>query len=250
MGAGSACIETMTSKNRLRQFFFPSITPKFLLRVVGVALSAYLVFTYVLIPIHIQGSSMEPTYHNGGINFAGPWVPFFRNPQDMRWWLSALQGTRSCCSSVSSRWKVNGLNFVTGNSSWTETRLRNPMFDTPVTGPSPSTSGSGFCLRRGRQSEHALRGSLFRAGLHQAYCRSPFMVKTISQGQTRSSIQTPGQDNLSRPTSGQVGHRGRTPHRQGYRFLLLSRNTLSLQSWCSSLACSPSSSFSRVKRGR
>ena len=37
------------------------------------------------------------------------------------------------------------------------------------------------------------------------------MVKTVSQGQTHSSIQTPGQDNLSRPTSGQIGQRGRNP---------------------------------------
>jgi signal peptidase I len=71
----------MTSKNRLRQFFFPSITPKFLLRVVGVALSAYLAFTYVLIPIHIQGSSMEPTYHNGSINFCWTLGALFSKPQ-------------------------------------------------------------------------------------------------------------------------------------------------------------------------
>jgi hypothetical protein len=37
------------------------------------------------------------------------------------------------------------------------------------------------------------------------------MVKTISQGQTRSSIQTSGQDNLSRPTSRQIGQGGHTP---------------------------------------
>jgi signal peptidase I len=71
----------MTPKNRLRQFFFPSITPKFLLRVVGVALSAYLVFSYVLIPIHIQGSSMEPTYHNGSINFCWTLSALFSKPQ-------------------------------------------------------------------------------------------------------------------------------------------------------------------------
>ena len=47
------------------------------------------------------------------------------------------------------------------------------------------------------------------------------MVKTISQGQTRSSIQTPGQDNPSRPTSGQVGQRGRTSLRSGLSPLAL-----------------------------
>ena len=39
------------------------------------------------------------------------------------------------------------------------------------------------------------------------------MVKTTSQGPMRSSIQTSEQDNLSRPTSGKVGQRGRTPSR-------------------------------------
>jgi signal peptidase I len=71
----------MTSKNRLRQFFFPSITPRFLLRVAGVALAAYLAFTYVLIPIHIQGSSMEPTYHNGSINCCWTLSALFSKPQ-------------------------------------------------------------------------------------------------------------------------------------------------------------------------
>ena len=37
------------------------------------------------------------------------------------------------------------------------------------------------------------------------------MVKMESQGQTHSPIQTPKQGNFSRPTSGQIGQRGRTP---------------------------------------
>jgi len=45
------------------------------------------------------------------------------------------------------------------------------------------------------------------------------MVKTISQGQTRSSIQPSGQDNLSRPTSGHAGQGGRTPPRSGLSLL-------------------------------
>ena len=45
------------------------------------------------------------------------------------------------------------------------------------------------------------------------------MVKTIPQGQTRSSIQTSGQDNLSRPTSRQIGQGGRTPPRSGLSLL-------------------------------
>jgi len=45
------------------------------------------------------------------------------------------------------------------------------------------------------------------------------MVKKESQEQTRGSIQTSGHGNLSRPTSGQIGQRGRTPPRPGLLLL-------------------------------
>jgi len=53
----------------IRQFFLPSLTPKFLIRVAGVSLLALLFFSYLCIPIWIQGGSMKPTYHNGEFNF-------------------------------------------------------------------------------------------------------------------------------------------------------------------------------------
>lgn len=53
----------------IRQFFLPSLTPKFLIRVLVVSILAYLFFTYLCIPIRIQGGSMEPTYRSGGFNF-------------------------------------------------------------------------------------------------------------------------------------------------------------------------------------
>ena len=59
----------MTLQKRIRQFFFPPITPKFLIRVLLVALFAYLFFGYVCIPLRIKGYSMEPTYHNGSVDF-------------------------------------------------------------------------------------------------------------------------------------------------------------------------------------
>ena len=65
----------------LRQFLFPSITVGFLVRVVLLALVAYLVFGYLLIPIRIEGSSMEPTYHHGGFNFCWRPTTFFSAPQ-------------------------------------------------------------------------------------------------------------------------------------------------------------------------
>jgi signal peptidase I len=45
------------------------LTPRFLIRICLVAILACLFFGYVLIPIRIQGTSMEPTYRNGGSNF-------------------------------------------------------------------------------------------------------------------------------------------------------------------------------------
>ena len=59
----------MATHHKIRQFFFPSLTPKFLIRVCSIALSAYLFFGYLCIPFSIQGISMEPTYHHGGFNF-------------------------------------------------------------------------------------------------------------------------------------------------------------------------------------
>lgn len=59
----------MTANRAIRQFFFPSVTLKFLIRVSLIALFAYLFFGYICIPLRIQGQSMEPTYHSEGVNF-------------------------------------------------------------------------------------------------------------------------------------------------------------------------------------
>lgn len=59
----------MAAQRKIRQFFFPSLTPKFLIRALLVGLFAYLFFGHVCIPLRIKGYSMEPTYCNGSINF-------------------------------------------------------------------------------------------------------------------------------------------------------------------------------------
>ena len=41
---------------------------------------AYLVFGYLLIPVRLQGISMEPTYTDGGINFANRLAYVFHPP--------------------------------------------------------------------------------------------------------------------------------------------------------------------------
>lgn len=63
----------MAVNRRIRQFFFPSLTPMFLIRVFLVSLFAYLFFGFLCIPFRIQGISMEPTYPDGGVNFC--WRP-------------------------------------------------------------------------------------------------------------------------------------------------------------------------------
>ncbi len=71
----------MPIPNQIRKFFFPSFTPKFLIRIFLVALLAYLFFGYICIPFTIRGTSMEPTYHNGGFNFCWRLGTLFSEPK-------------------------------------------------------------------------------------------------------------------------------------------------------------------------
>lgn len=59
----------MCADSRIRRFFLPRLTPKFLIRVCVIALFAYLFFGHICLPLRIQGISMEPTYHDGSFNF-------------------------------------------------------------------------------------------------------------------------------------------------------------------------------------
>ena len=61
--------------SHLHNFFLPSLTRKFLIRVTLVAIVTYLIFSYLLIPLRIQGQSMEPTYRDGGFAFC--WRPMY-----------------------------------------------------------------------------------------------------------------------------------------------------------------------------
>ncbi|OGP88877.1 MAG: signal peptidase I [Deltaproteobacteria bacterium RBG_16_48_10] len=66
---------------KIRQFFFPSLTPKFVIRASLVALSAYFFFGYICTPFLIKGYSMEPAYHNGGVNFCFKLRYLFSSPK-------------------------------------------------------------------------------------------------------------------------------------------------------------------------
>ncbi len=63
-----------------RRFFFPSITPRLIIRTLCVGGCAYLFFGYLCIPFYIKGSSMEPTYHDGGFNFCWKLTYLFSKP--------------------------------------------------------------------------------------------------------------------------------------------------------------------------
>jgi len=58
---------------RLRRFLLPDMNRRFALRVVFVALATLLIFTQALIPLRIEGQSMEPTYRDGGFNLCWRW---------------------------------------------------------------------------------------------------------------------------------------------------------------------------------
>jgi signal peptidase I len=70
-----------TASKKIRQFIFPPLTPRFLIRLSLTAISAYLFFSYVCLPLRIKGNSMEPTYRNGGINFCWRLRYLFSEPK-------------------------------------------------------------------------------------------------------------------------------------------------------------------------
>ena len=53
----------------LRRFLLPDLNGRFVLRLLLVTVIAVVVFTQVLVPLRIEGRSMEPTYGDGGFNF-------------------------------------------------------------------------------------------------------------------------------------------------------------------------------------
>jgi signal peptidase I len=65
---------------KVRKFLFPSLTLKALIRIVAVAVLAYVLFGHLLIPIRIKGSSMEPAYRSGQINFCWTLKYLFSRP--------------------------------------------------------------------------------------------------------------------------------------------------------------------------
>ncbi len=59
----------MTGK-RLQKFLFPTVNRTFLLRILVVGITAFILFKYILIPFRISGLSMVPTYRDGEFDFS------------------------------------------------------------------------------------------------------------------------------------------------------------------------------------
>ena len=62
-------------------FFFPKLDRRFFLRLGVIALSAYVIFKYLLLPCVISGASMEPTVHSNGFTFCWSGKYLFHAPR-------------------------------------------------------------------------------------------------------------------------------------------------------------------------
>ena len=64
-----------------KAFLLPEVNRAFIFRLMAVALSAAVIFGFVLIPFRIQGHSMAPTYQDGRFNFCNRLRYVFSTPQ-------------------------------------------------------------------------------------------------------------------------------------------------------------------------
>ena len=69
------------SSNPIRRFFFPALNKRYCIRLILVALICYVIFGHLLIPLRIQGISMEPTYHDRSFAFSWRLEYLFSPPE-------------------------------------------------------------------------------------------------------------------------------------------------------------------------
>ncbi len=65
---------------QLKKFLFPGFSTRYLARIVLVTAAALVCFTWILIPFHISGHSMSPTYEDGTFNFCNRLKYVFASP--------------------------------------------------------------------------------------------------------------------------------------------------------------------------
>ena len=71
----------MGEKGWLHRFLLPDFDRRFLLRAAAVALGAYLLFGFCLLPLVVRGRSMEPTYRDGSFTFCWAFSYLFHGPR-------------------------------------------------------------------------------------------------------------------------------------------------------------------------
>ena len=74
-------ITSAMSPTPIRRFFFPALNKRYFLRIVLVGLTCYAIFGHLLIPLRIEGLSMEPTYHNNSFAFCWRLQYLFSQPE-------------------------------------------------------------------------------------------------------------------------------------------------------------------------
>ena len=81
-------------RERWRQFWWPEWNRRFVIRLALVAVGAWLLFSQLLLPLRIRGASMEPAYHDGGVNFCFRWRYALHPPRRFDVVAVRLAGTR------------------------------------------------------------------------------------------------------------------------------------------------------------
>jgi signal peptidase I len=69
------------SSSPIRRFFLPALNKRYFLRLILVAIACYLIFGHLIIPLRIQGASMEPTYRDGSFAFCWRLQYLFSQPE-------------------------------------------------------------------------------------------------------------------------------------------------------------------------
>jgi signal peptidase I len=69
------------SSTSVREFFFSSLNRRYFIRLILVGLTCYVIFGHLLIPLRIQGLSMEPTYQNRSFAFSWRLKYLFAPPE-------------------------------------------------------------------------------------------------------------------------------------------------------------------------
>jgi len=65
----------------VRKFLFPRLNKRFFMRLTLLACCSYIIFGHLLIPLKIQGMSMEPTYQDRSFAFCWRLSYLFSTPQ-------------------------------------------------------------------------------------------------------------------------------------------------------------------------